>query len=793
MLATTGDGGDRSTTRVQEDLGVDAMGPAALDITNEDWDPAAMEDILKQLDSSKLLEEDNMFSRAGDLRLYTTQIDNQITDLCCSAVQQFVDEAHHFVELHNQLHTVGSSLSPWCLQTCRYKAAREGLHRVVETIDIPVSLVQAIVTSVINEQYSMYLTTLEHKHTILLQHKKVGEVAACADVIPILDALFVVAAFRIRDFLMDQLNGLGKAANFQIVQQNVIARYSKLNIFLVMHAPALENEIVYRYIAVLSAIIHAHFSYYITNIMKLQYSIGTKDDLLGVSNAPRRLFGGSQPQSRANVFTLTNFNSTSVQPTGNVPQQTSRISILGELDSPPIIPHLAAEKKLVFPFEWVFRSINQLLVDTVCSEHMFEQMWFRPERAQHIPQVAKDWNTRRHTLFTSIFNKTLQYIRDTLAKFLENCFDCLGMLLMMRSTQHNRLTLARREIFIPEMDAHLDAVYEQIWARFSQVFSLQVSSIQSVKPIGQLDSRPHYVTRQYAEFCASLRTLNAHCKSGELSESLRVLRCEVDLMLDRLSRSVATPMMKYVFFINNYDLLLSVLREREKQLSMEMSEDSSHFSHQLEKYKDTFVDAVLMQYFSHMLTFLNKYLHPPTASSANVSTPQSSSTPNTSPPPEQAPQIITTSETGNTTSQSLLTPEASTAATTPTTTPTTTTTQPTVQSTVGSTVTDNLNPPGRSLIIDNRFKEAMENLIQSFNTSWKSDIQNVVSDIRAYFPNFNVAEDVLRVAMMKFVDHYTRWDELNKRVLRQIGVGRGGTSSFLPVTTVSYEIKKYVT
>lgn len=79
------------------------------------------------------------------------------------------------------------------------------------------------------------------------------------------------------------------------------------------------------------------------------------------------------------------------------------------------------------------------------------------------------------------------------------------MLIMMRIAQHNRLTLARRGIFIPEIDDHLglmlykkmihstDALYEQLWGRFSSIFEIHVNSIRQVKPSVQLDTRPHYV------------------------------------------------------------------------------------------------------------------------------------------------------------------------------------------------------------------------------------------------------------------------------------------------------------
>src|SRR4051812_43103819 len=71
-----------------------------------------------------------------------------------------------------------------------------------------------------------------------------------------------------------------------------------------------------------------------------------------------------------------------------------RSAVLYEVETPSIIPHVAQEKQEKFPYEYIFRSIIHLLMDTVSSEYLFDSEFFR--------------ELDQKDLFTTIFDKIIE-------------------------------------------------------------------------------------------------------------------------------------------------------------------------------------------------------------------------------------------------------------------------------------------------------------------------------------------------------------------------------------------------
>ncbi|KAE8784133.1 vacuolar protein sorting-associated protein 52 A [Hordeum vulgare] len=70
---------------------------------------------------------------------------------------------------------------------------------------------------------------------------------------------------------------------------------------------------------------------------------------------------------------------------------------------------------------------------------------------------------------------------------------------------------------IPCLDSYLDKVNMSLWPRFKMVFDLHLSSLRNanIKTLWEDDVHPHYVTRRYAEFIASLVHLNVEYGDGQ--------------------------------------------------------------------------------------------------------------------------------------------------------------------------------------------------------------------------------------------------------------------------------------
>jgi len=97
-------------------------------------------------------------------------------------------------------------------------------------------------------------------------------------------------------------------------------------------------------------------------IQNNKVEIGTKNDLLATpESALKGFFSDRFQKDKANVFSL---------------GEPSRAALLDNLEDDALVPHVAAEKNLKFPFEVLFRSYNRYLMDFITSEHIFQSDFF---------------------------------------------------------------------------------------------------------------------------------------------------------------------------------------------------------------------------------------------------------------------------------------------------------------------------------------------------------------------------------------------------------------------------------
>jgi len=75
------------------------------------------------------------------------------------------------------------------------------------------------------------------------------------------------------------------------------------------------------------------------------------------------------------------------------------------------------------------------------------------------------------------------------------------------------------------------------------------------------DVHAHYVCRRYTEFTASMLTLNADYGDPQIDHILERLRLAACDLLERLAALHSQPAQQSVFLINNYDMVLTVLKE----------------------------------------------------------------------------------------------------------------------------------------------------------------------------------------------------------------------------------------
>ena len=162
---------------------------------------------------------------------------------------------------------------------------------------------------------------------------------------------------------------------------------------------------------------------------------------------------------------------------------------------------------------------------------------------------------------------------------------------------------------IPVLDPVFDRINMLLWPRLKVIFDANLRSVEFVnhRRLGLVSKNPHYITRRYAEFTASILNLHGGMESlgiaggGEdmLLNDLTKLRLGLLQLLKRLSESLTTSKERLVFLINNYDQILGVFGERGI-----FGEESSRFEDLLAQNRGLFVEEELLVNFSELISFV---------------------------------------------------------------------------------------------------------------------------------------------------------------------------------------------
>jgi len=195
--------------------------------------------------------------------------------------------------------------------------------------------------------------------------------------------------------------------------------------------------------------------------------------------------------------------------------------------------------------------------------------------------------------------------------FYQTIFDAIGLLLMIRLTNEHKLIMWNRRI--PSVDSYFDKLALVLWPHFKMVFGMHFSSLWTANPraLWEDDGRPQYVARRYAEFAASLLHLTIKNGDGQLDLNLERLRVAVDDLLLKLGRMFKQQKQQTIFLINNYDLVLSVLKEA----GTDGGKTQQQFEELLKSSTTVFVEEELREHFGALIAFVKTRAGEDTATS----------------------------------------------------------------------------------------------------------------------------------------------------------------------------------
>ncbi|XP_051187524.1 vacuolar protein sorting-associated protein 52 A isoform X2 [Lolium perenne] len=436
------------------------------------------------------------------------------------------------------------------------KLVETKLATFVEEIVAPPGLVNVIIDGEVNDEYIKSLNILSKKLRFAQVDPMINASKALKDIKQELERLRRKALSKVSNHITEIFSSMRKpGTNIQILQQNLLQKYRYLVFFLKEHGLETYNDVCAAYVDKMNKVLSVDFRVYVEALEKLKLDIGVSSDVIGYDTNIVDLITKGREQLRNHRFMFS---------------LGERSNILKEIDQPGLVPRISEANSLKYPYEVIFRSLQKLLMDTASSEYLFIEAFFGEE-----------------SLFYRVFEGPFTVINEHLKVTLQNFHDAVCLMLMICITKKHQVVI-------------------YLWPRFKTVFDMYIHSLYQcdLKILWVDGTHPHHIVRCYVEFTASLVQLNAECGDGQLDMSLERLRLAVDDLLLRFSGKFATPKLRHLFLLNNYDMSISILKEAgddAKKLQI-------YFEEKLENSLVSFVDELLMEYFGDLIKFVKSHI-----------------------------------------------------------------------------------------------------------------------------------------------------------------------------------------
>eukprot|EP00934_Nitzschia_sp_Nitz4_P005977 Nitzschia sp. Nitz4//scaffold40_size135432//60594//62879//NITZ4_003243-RA/size135432-processed-gene-0.19-mRNA-1//1//CDS//3329551216//5967//frame0 len=605
------------------------------------------------------------------------------------------------------------------------KSAAMGLRAFLGRIVLSPDLVQAITKGPIDASFQQAIKELAKIHKDTHEEepqewacgKSPADTAAGLEMQGHIQQLRLIAVKRIQEFFAQQMSLLRKPqTNIRILQSHGLLAYSDLYEFLLDSSPDTAQELFRYYTESMSKTLYALFRTYQAQLIQLDATkhAATRQDVIAVEDSYLRDSITTKAKKRVDVFTLGN-----------------RANILLNSKDPPIVAMVALSEHQTYPYERLFKSVLQHLVDAITNEHVVCREFFQRDA------------------FESLFPATSQLLLEQLENYLFGCYDALSILLMIKVTHQFRRSAQSRTIH--SLNPFFDQLTHLLWPRLKTVMELHTRSIKQATStsLGGVDLHAHYVTRRFAEFmCSVLLTLQQGNKtqdgkqSNKLSspeptnrrESLQAARDSTHSMtatpgaknsagdmllqdmngmldeyialLGRLSEEHSVNVKQIVFMINNLDCVICIFQERRVAGGKELN----RVLEKLMMQRELFVEEELLQAgFSKMIAFVQQT-------------------------------------------------EASLAQ----------------------------NPSNDASTVNT---QVVESLVREFASTWRNGMESINRNVLSYFSNFRNGMEILKQVLTQLLLYYTRFQD----VIRKVFKGRAPPFSkdLVPTGVILAEIKKY--
>ncbi|XP_012711813.2 vacuolar protein sorting-associated protein 52 homolog isoform X1 [Fundulus heteroclitus] len=540
-----------------------------------------------------------------DLRQYSKQVEAELQRIEQASIKDYIKESQNIASLHNQITACDSILERMEgmlsgfqsdlssisseIQTLQQQsvsmnvrlknrqAVRSHLSQLVDELVVPGVMISTILESPVTEQE--FLEQLHELNSKINFAKELSfrETLACSDIQDIVDRLKLKAVTKIREFILQKIYSFRKPMTNYQIPQNTLLKYRFFYQFLLANERTVAKEIRDEYVDTMSKIYYSYFKSYSSRLLKVQYEeVADKDDLMGVEDTAKKgFFSKPSLKSRNTIFTL---------------GQRGAILSPAELEGPILVPHTAQRGDSRYPYETLFRSQHYALLDNGCREYLFLCDFFMVTG-----NSALD-------LFNCIMGKTLSMFLKSMSTYVSDCYDSIAIFLCIHIILRFRAITAKRTI--PALDKYWEAVLELLWPRFELLLEMNIQSIRNTDPqkLGVLDTRPHYITRRYAEFSSAIVSINQTFPNERTNTLLGQLQVDVENFVLKMAAEFPSRRDQLIFLINNYDMLLGVLMER----AADDSKEVESFQQLLLARTQEFIEEILSPPFGGMIAFVKE-------------------------------------------------------------------------------------------------------------------------------------------------------------------------------------------
>ena len=748
---------------------------SSMSTSSEDIDLDGLEDDLLEFHKDEMVSQ--ALKRGVDLKKYSMELEKDLKAAETDCVGQYVTNSGEVTNLHKQIQECDAVLARMqdmligfqCdlsgiseeikhLQTesvhmnvrLKNKRAIEGkLKAFVNNATIPPEMTDCITSPTVNDMFLDAVIMLNEKLNYL--HSTTipddgssfnilpSATAAGKQLLPDMMSLKAKSIQKAKDYFVNQILSMKKSkTNVQIIQQSSLVRYAKLYRFLQTDLPQIAEEIRSLYIETMSRIVGNVFKNYYTQLLRLDIVMASKSDLLII-----------EEESMKSIFTQKiTFNKDKEKMAIDTFSLGDRDKVLEQIESEPILIHLAQAESLKYPYEAIMRSVLKHLVDAASNEFLFLVDFFK---------------TNVQDSFNKIFSKALSALLENIENYLLNCHDAIGVLLLIKILRSMRMVMQRRRISV--LDSFFDSISMILWPRLHAIFDLNIASLTSasLKKLGQIDLAPQYVSKRYADFVSSifllrmiegasdvntsrqnsnnsLNSMNSSSgrgntdtkqiqnKSGSefdadkdrtILNNVQSLRTNLIDLLGRLA--VGTFMSnkdQRVFFINNYDRILRAFEENKVN-----NQEVREFENLLVAQRELFAEEEVKTAFPRLISFVT-----------------------------QTEQLMNANAEGE---------------------------QGQDQGGAGSQAQGPVS-------LD---EAIVESLVREFSSSWRNGIQQINDDVLAYFANFRNGMEILKQVLTQLLLYYTRFQDIVKKSFTT--KAPAFTRDIVSTAAIMMEIKKY--